>query len=668
MSAARIGRSLGVHLVLATQKPSGVVSDQIRSNMRLKVCLKVADAADSKEMIGRPDAADIPGPGRFYMLVGYNEHFLAGQAAYAGAPYAPVDVWPPRVDDAVDAVDERLDVTASVKKRRETRAADGVEEINAVLEGVREAASGLPDARAEARPLWLAPLPAHIGLAELEQSGMRGLVAEAQGASSYISILGEVDIPERQTREAHLIDWCETGNLAIYGAPGTGTSELAVTALVSMAKRLDASRLEIYAIDLEGGALSALLALPQCGGVARGDDAEHMENLFRLLETSIASRRELLSAGEQDELSAMPRIFLAISGIAAFYELFPMHEDRLGALARDGSRLGVHMIITAASATAARMRLRSSFPEVIALAMNDESDYATLFGHKPSVTPARSPGRGIVKHGKDLCEFQAANVASEDGSVVEELHGLADDISAGDPVRATPIPVLPARVGSEEVLLGKPAGAALPVGFSKETVAPLWIPLDRAPCLLALGDDATSLSNYVRAALGLLVKDSSASFLALDPERALGEISDSRIAQSPEEMLAGVQDVISAESTPALLVLISAVRVMDALPAEIAKGLQSYIETERFSGATAVMAVSEAWRVRSLYDRWFKVLSAYGSGIWVGNGFCDQSMLRPAQMRPEWRRAIRSDEGFATRFGVCDPVRLISPNETDGNE
>lgn len=86
ISAARIGRSLGVHLILATQKPSGVVNDQIWSNSRFKVCLKVADAADSKEMIRRPDAAEIKGPGRFFMLVGYNELFCGGQAAYAARP------------------------------------------------------------------------------------------------------------------------------------------------------------------------------------------------------------------------------------------------------------------------------------------------------------------------------------------------------------------------------------------------------------------------------------------------------------------------------------------------------------------------------------------------------------------------------------------------------
>ncbi|MFZ2756174.1 MAG: FtsK/SpoIIIE domain-containing protein, partial [Atopobiaceae bacterium] len=81
VSAARIGRSLGVHLVLATQKPTGVVSDQIAANSRFRVCLKVADAADSKEMIRRPDAAQLKGPGRLILLVGYDERLCLGQAA-----------------------------------------------------------------------------------------------------------------------------------------------------------------------------------------------------------------------------------------------------------------------------------------------------------------------------------------------------------------------------------------------------------------------------------------------------------------------------------------------------------------------------------------------------------------------------------------------------------
>lgn len=91
VSAARIGRSLGVHLILATQKPSGVVDDQIWSNSKFRVCLKVQERADSMDMLKRPDAAELTDTGRFYLQVGYNELFELGQSAWAGAPYYPSD-------------------------------------------------------------------------------------------------------------------------------------------------------------------------------------------------------------------------------------------------------------------------------------------------------------------------------------------------------------------------------------------------------------------------------------------------------------------------------------------------------------------------------------------------------------------------------------------------
>jgi S-DNA-T family DNA segregation ATPase FtsK/SpoIIIE len=89
ISTARIGRSLGVHLILATQKPSGVVNEQIWSNTKFRVCLKVQDASDSNEMLKRPDAASLKQTGRFYLQVGYDEYFALGQSAWCGAKYYP---------------------------------------------------------------------------------------------------------------------------------------------------------------------------------------------------------------------------------------------------------------------------------------------------------------------------------------------------------------------------------------------------------------------------------------------------------------------------------------------------------------------------------------------------------------------------------------------------
>lgn len=91
ISVARIGRSLGVHLILATQKPGGVVNDQIRSNSKFGICLKVQSPSDSKDIIDIPDAAKLSGAGQFYLKVGNDDYLALGQSGWAGALYYPSD-------------------------------------------------------------------------------------------------------------------------------------------------------------------------------------------------------------------------------------------------------------------------------------------------------------------------------------------------------------------------------------------------------------------------------------------------------------------------------------------------------------------------------------------------------------------------------------------------
>ena len=109
-----------VHLILATQKPSGVVNDQIWSNTKFRVCLRVQDTGDSQDMLKRPDAASLKDTGRFYLQVGYNEYFAMGQSAWCGAEYIPQDEVVQQKDESVQVIDDTaqtLLVAKPIKKR-----------------------------------------------------------------------------------------------------------------------------------------------------------------------------------------------------------------------------------------------------------------------------------------------------------------------------------------------------------------------------------------------------------------------------------------------------------------------------------------------------------------------------------------------------------------------
>ena len=162
ISTARIGRSLGVHLILSTQKPAGVVDDQIWSNSRFRVCLKVQDKADSMDMIKCPDAAMLTKTGRFYLQVGYNELFELGQSAWCGAQYIPSDKIRKNVNNSLDFINGLGTPIKSIEdnKKNVVITSKGEELPNIVKYLVNVA----NEQNITTSKLWLDPIPEFISI------------------------------------------------------------------------------------------------------------------------------------------------------------------------------------------------------------------------------------------------------------------------------------------------------------------------------------------------------------------------------------------------------------------------------------------------------------------------------------------------------------------------
>lgn len=652
MSAARIGRSLGVHLILATQKPSGVVNDQIRSNMRFKVCLKVADAGDSKEMIGRADAAEIRDPGRFYLLVGFNEYFTGGQAAYAGALYAPYERFTPKVDDAVELIDN---AGAPVAATRPAAASvqSGLSEINTALGAIQQAASARHLA---ATRLWLDPLPEQLTLEELEGAYGDELAA-ARGEDGAVALLGEMDMPAEQRRAPYMLNFRRDGNLIIYGAQDARSEDVVMTILVSLSLAYDASRCVFYVADFASGELGVLAALPQCGGVVLSDDGERLENLLRLIEQEMLARREALSNGDGRGAD----IVVALTNLASFYELYPDYEQRLVAIARDAPRYGIYLMVTAATAMTPRMRLKANMGTSIAFALNDQADYLSIFGGRAEVVPLRAPMRGLVRSAKKLYEFQGAQAvnAGEDPAGWVATHGVEC------PIQAHQIPKMPAHVHASDMRALPEPARGLPLGYSFRTLEAASYPLDRFPSCLVTGNDGQEISKYL-AGLCEVLATGPLSFAFFDLASELNVADGEHVLTSVAAVARSIR-ALSEGNAPDIVILVDVVRLLKGLPAAEAQMLKDWIAQERYAGVTALVATTEFWRVKSVYDDWFKVISAYGSGLWIGSGMGEQTLLRTARAEAQYRAARRPSEGFAVVNGSAELIRLVEPEHRKGD-
>jgi S-DNA-T family DNA segregation ATPase FtsK/SpoIIIE len=456
VGVAQRGRSLGVHLLLATQRPSGAVNENIRANTNLRICLRVQAAADSADVIDDPAAALIPRdqPGRAYVRLGPGELVPIQVALVTGttrrAHERPVALVPFGLDQAPVSPPTASDGAAGTPT-----------DLERLVAAARDAHAGRPQPR---RP-WLEPLPARVALDGLAGLGQARPLAGDRGV---VVGLGLADDPPAQSQ--YPVGWNLTaGNLLLFGVVGSGVTTTLATLALSVAGLADADLVHIYALDFGAGELASLSELPHVGAVIAAGEQERQRRLMRLLRDELDLRRTLAGA----QRAARPRIVLLIDG----YSGFAAEQDAAGgegmreALMRiwaDGPELGIHTVIGADRVAAVPSALASLAQQRLVLQLADLADYGQ-FGLRRAQIPRFCPGRAV--DGSTGQVIQIAHPGSVNGAVAGHR-----DRAAPLTQPPTPIGVLPAQVTVADVLAHLPDGAddgalRLPLAIGDEDLA-----------------------------------------------------------------------------------------------------------------------------------------------------------------------------------------------------
>lgn len=293
VSTARIGRSLGIHLILATQKPSGVVNDQIWSNSRFKLALKVADRADSQEMLRTPDAADITQSGRAYLQVGNNEVYELFQSAWSGAEYQPEKDKQGIEDHTIYAINDLgqyeilNDDLSGLEETEDIRQVPT--ELDAIVGYIHDLVveEGIP---ALPQP-WLPPLKERIALSDLTEVDYKKLWAKNN--SNLLATLGLVDIPSQQAQRPLVHDFTEDGNIVLFSSPTMGKSTFLQTIAMDLATRYTPENIHCYLLDFGTNGLMPLRQLPHVSDHLSLDETEKLSKFIRILKKEIESRKSL---------------------------------------------------------------------------------------------------------------------------------------------------------------------------------------------------------------------------------------------------------------------------------------------------------------------------------------------------------------------------------------
>lgn len=468
--AAR-GRSLGLHLILATQRPAGVIKDNLRANTNLRIALRMADEADSKDILGDQMAAHFdPGiPGRAAAKTGPGR-IATFQTGYAGG-------WttdePERA--RIDIVERGFGLGAAwdIPRPVVTKVKDpGPNDISRMVRTIRQAAddAGVPAPR---KP-WLAELAETYDLSRLPSR-----------RTDEELLLGVMDVPEDQAQPTVSYVPDRDGNMAIYGTGGSGKSTTLRSIAIAAASTVRGGPVQVYGLDFGSSGLTMLEELPHVGAIVSGDDEERVVRLLRTLRATVDERAKEFArvrAGTITEYRRLadapdtPRILLLVDGMAAFREAYDFTGlskwfTTFVQIATDGRPLGIHVIVTGDRPNAVPASLGSSIQRRLVHRMAAAEDYA-MFGEAKDVLDGSSPpGRAILAghevqiavHGGD------ANVAIQS----REVSKLAAAMRRAGVPEAPDIERLPERVELStlpSLLDGQPV-----VGVADETLGPIAV-------------------------------------------------------------------------------------------------------------------------------------------------------------------------------------------------
>jgi S-DNA-T family DNA segregation ATPase FtsK/SpoIIIE len=500
---AQRGRSLGIHLILATQRPAGSVNDNILANTNLRLSLRMLDAADSSAVIRSPEAADIPVPlrGRGYARLGPRE-LVAFQSAYAGAPVVAgggegVVVVAPFTIEPTDV--------APVVLGGASAPTDGVDggrtHLDVVVDAVVDAARrlGYPAPRAP----WREVLSDHLTLDEL-RADPRG--ADALAAPGRLVRVGVIDDPEQQDQYPAVVDLEEGGGLVVYGSGGAGKTTLLRTIAASAALDGPPEDVVVFALDFASRSLRSIEVLPHVAAVGTGDDLEAVTRIIALLGGELDRRRSLLAEAQAETLTAftaagghLPRILLLVDGYPNLAAAFtgggytnPLDQwlELFHRVVLDGRQVGIHAVLTADRRGGVPALLQSAVANRIVLRQSDETGYGD---HGIARTRARSldlaPGRGLWQADR-VVQLACVSSSGEGPAQAAALAALGAGLrsaagggDAGPAIRTAPLP----EVVESAPALGEAAAGPLTaaLGLADLTLAPVAVDLAHSHLLVA---------------------------------------------------------------------------------------------------------------------------------------------------------------------------------------
>ena len=666
MSVSRIGRSLGVHLILATQKPAGIVNDQIRSNSKFGICLKVQDRSDSNDVIQKPDAAYLKNPGQFYLNVGNEEYFVSGQSAWSGAPYYPKDIVKEKADTSIEFISNTgatiIDVDNDVQINSENNKGEQLTNI------VKYLAEIVKQTDIKTERLWLDPIPETIYLEDLKK---KYKVKKEENA--IIPVIGELDDPNNQRQDILKLD-ISGGNTLIYGNAESGKETLLNTIIYESITSYSTENLWIYILDYGSESLRIYNGCPHVGEIILSGEDEKCYRFFEMIQEEIKNRKDILAQYNGDlslylktSNKPMPYITIIINNYDVFTENYNSKFDELMMMiSREGIKYGIDVIITASMTTSIRYRLAQNFNQKIALQMNKETDYASIIEKlSRRRTLPRMFGRGFIgTNSKEIYEFQTAKVCDA-GEWNVVIKNKIEEIKKNNKLVAKKVPILPDIFTFEQANEEVNKITSVPVGIDKFTLKMVKYDFKNTFITLFLSKEIEEAAKYASKIAEEIDRLKGGEVKVLDNESILENIPDKII-----DIDTFINDIESqdTDNKGGIYILIGIGKLNTKLK-EKGKELKQLLATAENSKKYSFIFVENPTIIKGMaFEEWYKLYAIGSAGIWVGDGVNEQYTMSFNIDRRILSQKYGSTFGYVTKKNKANLIKLLEMEEGEENE
>jgi S-DNA-T family DNA segregation ATPase FtsK/SpoIIIE len=518
----QVGRSLGMHMMLATQR---VDEGRIRSldgHLRYRICLRTFKPEESSAVIGTADAYYLPPlPGSGYFKVD-EDLYTSFKTALISTPYQPLDtkqVDPVTLIREFTPAGQLLPTQQKAAGLATTVKSDPPSEMAMVVRRIKQVPSPAGGWRVHA--VWQPPLKTMMTLEEvLQRCNQPYLDGSAWFSTPPFGPLtlpiGLLDRPATQTQEPVMLDFAGIGgHLAAVGAPQSGKSTLLRTIMASFLITHTPKEVQLYAIDLGGGLLRVFDGAPHVGAVCGKTERDKIRRVIRRIRQVLVEREQLFSEKNIDSMATYRQlrreqklpgevfgdVFLFIDNYGLLQNDFENSDPDIitdiATLIANGLTYGVHVILTANQWLEIRTRQRSNIGTRLELRLNDPSE-SEIDRRQAMTIPVEAPGRGL--HQSKLLFQTAFPVATtSDNATAQPLETLVQRVrESWKGQRAPQVQTLPVEV-SWETMPVSPSSAGVPVGLEEFNLGPLLIDLINSdPHFLILGDRECGKTTLLR--------------------------------------------------------------------------------------------------------------------------------------------------------------------------